>query len=205
MMGWSFMDNLFLKEDFHEVSILNKNLELLRSGYKIDDSSELLILYNICESIVRLSKKYQVNNSIYKDINKYRQKIAHSKSNVEEISNLVSREYNELINEFKTNKIQIDDIFIDKRDNEYKYIEDSTILNILEENDMDNFPLFRLTGIPEHSKFNDERNYLLFSDDCDNEDTILEVMQILDLKIPKLLFMRKFYKIKNNKNTSMEW
>ena len=199
------MSNLFSKEDLLYVELINKNLHLLKNNYKINESSEILILYNICESIVKLSKKYETNNIIIKDIHKYRQKIAHSKIGLDEIHNYVEKEYLNLIKEFKLKNVNIEDLFDRALDRNYEYIEDKIILDILNTFNRCDTPIYRLTEIPKVTKFEDEHNYLLFYDSESENKCIEEVMNLLNTKLPRTLHMRKFYKIKNNKNTSMEW
>ncbi len=63
------MSNLFSKEDQLYVELINKNPHLLKNNYKINESSEILILYNILWIYSKTFKKYETNNKNLKGIN----------------------------------------------------------------------------------------------------------------------------------------
>ena len=199
------MNKIYNHEDLVEINLLKMNLDFLRRDFIINNSSEILILYNICEILVRLSKKFLIKQEILQDVNKYRQKIAHSKVLPNNFNEIIREEYLNLLDEFKHSSLEIEDIIFSKLNKKYEFIEDSLIMDILNEHNIECNKLYRLKCIPEHPRFNDERNYLLFNEKDMTDEEIENIMNIFHTKMPKVLFMRKFYKIKNNKNTSMEW
>lgn len=188
------------------ITNINNNINLIKSGFVIDNSNKKLLIYILCESITNLSKKYIIERDLFDLAKNYRQKVAHFNNSVDKFDMRIEKLYEDLLNEFEDPDFKnIEEYLLGVRENIDKdeEVEDSLLNAFIIENNLTNLILRRFKTPSNIQSKKDEKKYLLVGIEDDSEE-FSELASMLFDKFGERLILKSIYDIKPIFN-SFKW
>ena len=188
------------------IELINDNIKLLKNNFEINESSKILIVYFLCESINNISKKYIMETNFVRRAKEYRQKVAHFNKNLTNFNEDIFELYNIIIEEIKKSEFCcIEQTILGYKEQSKDPITDKEILQFSNEFNLNHLKIFRISNIKQISSLKHEEKYILIDLD-DKSDSFKNINDIIFNRFGDSAILKSIYQLEQNeKEVSLKW